>query len=96
MYNRRNEGIDQLMPVMLELPTAARHARAKSYDPERASLASRLLLGALSGGDTAAYHRQSPRRLPPSMLQPVTFHGEDDDRATRVKLKAVDESEDMW
>lgn len=32
--------------------------------------------------------------LPASMLQPVTFHGEDDDRARAVALHPVDERED--
>lgn len=86
------------MPVLIEKSPRSHGRATHSYEPLRATLASRLLLGSLSGGNAAIYEQQlaAPRQVPASMTQPVAFYGEDDETLGAVRLQPVDESEDYW
>lgn len=84
------------MPVLVKPSSAARRPRARAYEPARTDQAAKHLLSSLSGGDPYVYDQLKNPRLPTSMMQPVTFHGEDDDRVTLMRLCPVDETEDQW
>jgi hypothetical protein len=85
------------MPVLVDEERAHSVDHALATDIALAlSAAKYSLVNRLSGGGVGWYGEALRVHLPETMLQPVSFDDEPDDRLNVVRLRPVDETEDHW